>query len=231
MPSPSLNLRLLVVEDDRDVVENIAEYFEPKGFVIDFAYDGKSAITLAEAWRPDVILLDLGLPRLDGIAVSAALRNAGCETPIVVMTARDTLDDKAAAFDVGIDDYIVKPFALAELEMRINAVHRRTTVGIGRQILEVSDLRFDLGRREVCRQGQPIQLNRTHQRILEVLMSQSPNVVPKSQLLERVWADDPPGPDALRTNIYELRIAIDRPYETPLIHTVHGQGYAIRSKT
>ena len=118
-------LKILVVEDDRDLAANLAEYLEGRGYLPDFAYDGRAGVALALEEEHDVVLLDLSLPRLDGVEVGATLRRRGVDAPILVLTARDALDDKAAAFGAGVDDYLVKPFALSELDMRIQALWRR----------------------------------------------------------------------------------------------------------
>ena len=222
-------LDLLIVEDDRDVSANIAEYLEPRGYRLDFAYDGKQGVALALQQAFDVIVLDLGLPRLDGVAVGAALRDANCVVPLLVLTARDALDDKAAAFDVGVDDYLVKPFAMAELEMRIRALARRAANQGLQRCLRVGDLELDLGRREARRGDTRLYLNRSQFVLLSALMRDAPNVVTRQSLQQTLWGDDLPGPDALRTHVFELRQVVDRPFDAQLIHTVHGQGYAVRA--
>jgi len=205
--------RLLIVEDDRDVCANIAEYFEVLDYELDFAYDGKTALNLIASSTPDMIILDIGLPSLDGNAVGASLRASGCDIPILVLTARDTLEDKEAAFDNGADDYLVKPFALRELELRTKALLRRSVTQGHRTVLAVADLRFDTGTHQVTRGGKVLQLSRTQQKTLRKLMQDSPNVVTKASLTSALWGDDPPG----------------KSFDQPLIHTEHGQGYALRA--
>ncbi len=196
-------MRALIVEDYQDVAANVSEYLEPLGYELDFAYDGAQAVSLARGEHFDVIVMDIGLPRQDGVAASAELRKRGVDTPILMLTARDGLEDKAAAFEVGADDYLVKPFELRELEMRLRALRRR---GAGQaQLLAVGELSFDTGTRTVIRADHTLRLNRMQQTALEVLMRAAPNLV------------------------FELRRTIDRPFGQAMIVTERGQGYAIRA--
>ena len=215
-------MRALIVEDDQDVAANVSEYLEPLGYELDFAYDGAQAVSLARGEHFDVIVMDIGLPRQDGVAASAELRKRGVDTPILMLTARDGLEDKAAAFEVGADDYLVKPFELRELEMRLRALRRR---GAGQaQLLAVGELSFDTGTRTVIRAGHTLRLNRMQQTALEVLMRAAPNLVTKDALARELWGSDQPGRDALRTLVFELRRTIDRPFGQAMIVTERGQG-------
>ena len=220
-------LRVLLVEDDRDVAANVAEYLAPRGYTIDFAYDGSAALERLRSEHFDVVVLDIGLPKLDGVGVSQELRRFGDEVPVLVITARDSLADKTEAFSVGVDDYLVKPFALAELELRLVALHRRAQRSGHAQILQVADLRFDTGTRRVTRAGQELTLNRSQQQILEILMRASPEVVTRETLTARLWGGESPGDDTLRTHLFELRARVDKPFDSPLLRTLRGIGYAI----
>ena len=216
---------LLIVEDNRDLAANLYDYLEGQGHTVDLAYDGRTGLEFAIRDPYDAIVLDLMLPRLDGTEVCQRLRGLGNVTPVLMLTARDTLDDKLLGFSVGADDYLIKPFDLPELEARLTALVRRQR-GLPRR-LQVADLEFDLDALSIQRAGQPITLAPLQMRILEFLMQNQHRVVPRAELVRAVWGDTPPESDALRAHLYQLRMAIDRPFPTPLLHTVHGRGYRI----
>lgn len=220
-------IRVLIVEDNRDICENIAAYLEKYSYVMDFAYDGISAMHLALTNPFDVIVLDLMLPGIDGLSFCQRLRtNAKIVTPVLMLTARDTLDDKLKGFAAGADDYLVKPFALQELHARLQALFKRSH-GRTDNLLTVGDLTLNRSTLQVYRAGQRIDLTPAGMRLLERLMEQSPSVVVRDVLETLLWADEPPDGDALRSHLYKLRQAIDRPFDSPLIHTVHRIGYRI----
>lgn len=220
-------IRVLIVEDNRDISANISEYLEKHSYVLDFAYDGISAMHLALANRFDVIVLDLMLPGMDGLSFCQKLRaDAQVETPVLMLTARDTLDDKLKGFAAGADDYLVKPFALQELHVRLQALHKRSH-GKADNVLRVGDLTLNKSTQQVHRAGRHIDLTPAGMRLLQRLMEVSPSVVNREDLETLLWADEPPDGDALRSHLYKLRQAIDRPFENPLIHTVHRIGYRI----
>lgn len=220
-------LRLLIVEDNIDIAENIADYMESLGHRIDFATNGVSGLHLALELNYDVIILDVMLPAMDGLTFCRELRNKDQKhTPVLILTARDTLDDKLAGFDAGTDDYLVKPFELLELAARVNAlVHRTTGKSIAK--LRIADLELDTGSMKVRRAGVPIELNRTCLKILTILMQAYPDLVERRELEYSLWGDMLPGTDALRSHIYTLRRLIDKPFDIPLLHTVHGTGYRL----
>ena len=221
------SLRILIVEDNVDIAENIADYLEQQGHVLDFAMDGIGGLHLALTHDFDIIVLDIMLPGMDGLTFCRKLRKeADKNTPVLMLTARDTLSDKLEGFDAGADDYLVKPFALEELAARIGVLARR-----GGQIssapLCVADLEADIGKRQVQRAGRQIELNRAGFRILIMLMQAYPKVVTRKELEHALWGDVPPGSDALRSHIYALRRAIDRPFKHSLLETIHGVGYRL----
>ncbi len=219
--------RILIVEDNSDLAENIADYFEPKGHILDFAMDGIGGLHLALIQKYDVIVLDVMLPGMDGLTFCKKLRaEAKGTTPILMLTALDTLSDKLKGFKAGADDYLVKPFALQELEVRLSALIRRFD-HIQQTRLCVGDLELDRGKMEVQRAGHRIELNRVCLKILTMLMEAYPNVVPRQELEHVLWGDMPPGSDALRSHIYTLRHVIDKPFKRPLLETVHGVGYRL----
>jgi DNA-binding response OmpR family regulator len=219
-------IRILIVEDNPDIAENIADYLEGRGHTLDFAMDGIGGLHLAITQEYDAIVLDIMLPKMDGLTFCRKLRKeGGKQTPVLMLTARDTLDDKLEGFDAGADDYLVKPFALEELAARLGALVRRSEV-IPQQLC-VADLVFDTGKMKVCRAGKEIKLNRVCLKILQILMQSYPNAVKRAELEQALWGDMPPGSDALRSHIYALRHAVDKPFETALIQTIHGLGYRL----
>ena len=220
-------LRILVVEDNRDLAANIGDYFGAKGHTVDFAMDGVTGLYLAVTQPLDVIVLDIMLPGMNGFELCRKLReDAGLCTPVLMLTARDTLDDKLDGFDVGADDYVVKPFALKELEARLYALVRRAKRDRAR-VLTCGDLNIDTGQRLVTKGAGAIELNRTCYRILVELMNRAPDVVTREDLENLLWGDMRPASDALRSHVYALRKAIDDPSEDSLIETVHGVGFRI----
>ncbi len=220
-------LRILVIEDHPDIAENIGDYLSVQGHVLDFAMDGISGMHLALTQDFDVIVLDLMLPGMDGITLCQKLREeVGNQTPVLMLTARDTLDDKLVGFDSGADDYLVKPFALEELSARINVLAKRDRAQQS-QVLKVEDLELDLGTMKVTRNSKSIELNRACLTILQILMKAHPNVVKRQELETVLWGDMPPGSDSLRSHLYTLRNKIDKPFSTSLLETVHGIGYRL----
>ena len=220
-------IKVLIVEDNRDICANIAAYLEKHSYVLDFAYDGISALHLALTHSFDIIVLDLTLPRMDGLSFCTKLRaDAEVATPVLMLTARDTLDDKLKGFAAGADDYLVKPFALQELHARLQALYKRSHKKTD-NLLTVGDLTMNRSTRQVHRAGQRIDLTPACMRLLQRLMEAAPSVVARDDLETLLWADEPPDGDALRSHLYKLRQAIDRPFDSPLIHTVHRIGYRI----
>ena len=223
----SRTLRILIVEDSIDLAENIGDYFETQGHVMDFAMDGISGLHLALTNDYDAIILDIMLPGMDGLTFCRKLRKEGEKTtPVLMLTARDTLSDKLEGFDAGTDDYLVKPFDLEELSARLQALTKRSDHTREKNLM-VGELEIDFGKMQVKRAGHPIELNRACFKILNMLMQASPNVVSRQELEHLLWGDLPPESDALRSHIYALRQAIDKPFKDPLIQTVHGIGFKL----
>lgn len=223
-------LRILIVEDNPDLAANLVDYLEAKGHLPDTTGDGVSGLHLATRNTYDVIVLDLVLPGLDGISLCKRLREeVGKLTPILMLTARDSLDDKITGLEAGADDYVVKPFELRELAARIKALARRTQSASPRQKLEVGDLQFDTATYQVLRAGKPIDLPPIPLRLLEVLMRASPRVLERSELERAVWGDTPPDSDSLRAHMHILRNAIDKPFDKPLLQTLRGIGWQIKA--
>jgi DNA-binding response OmpR family regulator len=217
--------RILVVEDNRALVANLFSYLEARNYVLDATQDGQSGLELALGSDYDAIVLDWMLPRLDGEAVIKSLRSVGCATPVLMLTALDDLPHKLAGFRAGVDDYLTKPFALAELDVRLEALIARSK---GRaQVLQVADLRFDLATQEVTRAGAALRLYAGSKKLLEVLMRASPAVVPRDRLEATLWGDNPPEKELLRSHMYELRKRVDGAFDTKLVHTVPKLGYRV----
>ncbi len=222
------HIRILIIEDNPDIVENMTEFLETKGYLLDFAMDGIGGLHLALTQDYDVIVLDLMLPGMDGITLCQKLRKeADKQTPVIMLTARDTLEDKLLGFDSGADDYLVKPFALKELEARIKVLAKRKPV-TDKELLVVADLKMDLGTFRVSRQGKNIDLNNTGISILRLLMEASPNVVSRKEMENSLWGDMPPGSDVLRSHMYTLRKKIDKPFDQAMIETIHGHGFRLK---
>jgi DNA-binding response OmpR family regulator len=220
-------MRILIIEDNPDIAANIGDYLEDRGHMVDFAGDGITGLHLAVVNDFDAIVLDLALPGMDGLEVCRKLRNeAGKDTPVLMLTARDRLEDKLAGFETGADDYLVKPFALQEVEVRLDALARR-----GRRIasrkLEVGDLQYNLDTLTVNHGGIEVEINPIGLKLLRCLMEASPNVVSRAELEKEVWGEEMPDSDSLRVHIHSLRSAIDKPFGTKMIQTRHGIGYRL----
>ena len=219
-------MRVLIIEDNRQLAANLVDYLEARGIAADFAADGVAGRRLAMEQRFDAIVLDLGLPGMNGMSLCRELRDSGAEVPIIILTARGELDAKLRGLAEGADDYLVKPVPLVELEARIRAQVRRFRGGFARR-LSVADLVMDEATMEVRRAGRLLSLTRTDYNLLRVLMRQSPAVVSRRQLEDEVWGERLPASDTLRAHIHRLRRAVDQPSERPLVHTVHGVGYRL----
>ena len=221
---------VLVIEDNRDIAANIADYLEPKGHVLDFAANGPLGLELASKGRYDVIVLDIMLPGFDGMTLCERLRNdARVGTPVLMLTARDQLDDKLEGFRVGADDYLVKPFSVKELEVRLEALVKRSqNTGLSRRF-EVADLQYDADSMTATRAGKTLELNPIQRKLLEALLMNTHRVVSREELETLIWGDELPDNDVLRTHIYNLRSVVDKPFAEKLIHTIHGAGYRLQA--
>jgi DNA-binding response OmpR family regulator len=220
--------RVLLVEDHRDIAEMVYAYFEHRGYEMDYAGDGMTGLHLAVSNDYDAIILDLMLPGMDGLKLCEKLREeARSSVPVLMLTARDTLEDKLAGLDIGADDYLVKPFEIRELEARVRALIRRHHGQVSPESLVVGDLEFDTGTLEVKRSGKLLHLSPTGLKILRVLMQASPRVVSRNELERQVWGDIMPDSDTLRSHLYNLRQVIDKPFDKPLLQTLQGSGYRL----
>nr|WP_319393485.1 response regulator transcription factor [uncultured Desulfobacter sp.] len=219
-------LNVLLVEDDFDLAETVIDYLAIESISCDYASNGVAGLNLLTDKSYDVVLLDLNLPRLDGLTLCQKLRSDGNDTPVLMLTARDQLDDKVAGFEAGTDDYLVKPFELRELVVRIHALARRRSGQV--QLLNCADLEMNLKEDVVSRAGQKIRLSPTARQILETLLRFAPETVPKQKLIDAVWGDNPPDSNSLKVHMHHLRKAVDDGFEPPLIHTIPGRGFAIK---
>ena len=225
--NPTAPLRVLVVEDHALLRAEIVALLEGAGHVVEEASDGRLGLQMALEQPPDVLVLDLGLPGLDGVRLCRALReSAPRHVPVLMLTARDSLDDKALGFDAGADDYLVKPFAGEELLWRCRALSRRPRLGQP-HVLVLGELRLDRPRERAERAGQALDLPRIPYQLLLHLAQAWPRIVTRSELTRAVWGADPPDSDPLRSHLYILRQALDRPFQKPLLKTVHGVGYTL----
>ncbi|AVP97095.1 DNA-binding response regulator [Ahniella affigens] len=220
-------MHILVIEDNSDIAANVGDYLADRGHVVDFAADGATGLNLAQAENFDVIVLDVTLPGIDGLEVCRRLRkDLNKTTPVLMLTARDALPQKLAGFESGADDYMTKPFALQELEARVNVLGRRGRGNVSRQ-LQVGDLSYNLDTLTVQRASKDITLNPIGLKLLQALMESSPSVVTRKELELRVWGEELPDSDSLRVHIHGLRALIDKPFGKALIHTRHGIGYSL----
>jgi len=220
-------MRVLIIEDNPDIAANLGDYLEDHGHTVDFAGDGVTGLHLAVVNDFDAIVLDLALPGMDGLEVCRKLRgDAGKDTPVLMLTARDRLEDKLAGFETGADDYLVKPFELQEVEARLNVLSSRGRRRVQRE-LNVGDLFFNLDTLSVSRSEQEIYLNPIGLKLLQCLMESSPNVVSRNELEMEVWGEEMPDSDSLRVHIHSLRSAIDKPFGSSMIQTRHGIGYRL----
>lgn len=222
-----MSLHILVVEDNPLLARNLADALERAGHSADFAAAGTLGLQLALENQYALVILDLGLPGLDGLEVCRRLRaQSPRHIPVLMLTARDTLNDKLTGFDSGADDYLVKPFAMEELLARCQVLARRSR-GHAEHVLSVGSLRIDRRRYQVSRSGQPVGLPPAGYQILLALAEAHPRVLTRSELTRVVWRDDPPDSDALRTHLYQLRQKLDKPFERAMLVTVHGVGFRL----
>ncbi len=221
-------MRILIIEDNPDIVANLYGFLEPKGYTLDSARNGVAGLAMAAEGDFDAIVLDLTLPGLDGVDVCRRLRNDfHRSTPILMLTARDTVQDKVIGFDSGADDYLVKPFSMVELEVRIKALVRRATSTHVETIVRFAGVQFNPTTFEASRAGVALPLTPTGYKLLATLLREAPRVVSREALEREVWGDDRPDSDALRTHIHALRAALDKPFGVPMLKTLPGIGYRL----
>lgn len=225
------SLYILVVEDQHNIAQNISDYMENKGHVLDFATQGDQGLELALTNHYDLVILDLNLPVMDGLEVCKQLRKqANHHVPVIMLTARDSIEDKISGFTLGADDYLTKPFSLEELEVRCLALSRRYLLQTNHS-LTFDQLIIDRKSQQVTRAGTPLELHSMGYRILSILAEAYPQVVSRSKLSQKLWGDEPTESDALRSHIYQLRNVLDKPFDYPMIKTMHGIGFVLNVKS
>jgi two-component system, OmpR family, response regulator len=223
-------MKILVIEDDNDTATYVAKGLIEQGHVVDRAADGRDGLFLAAGETYDVLIVDRMLPVLDGLAIVKTIRGAGLKVPVLFLTAVDGIDDRVEGLEAGGDDYLVKPFAFAELSARVNALARRPAIAAAGTVLQVGDLQMDLSRRTVERGDRTIELQPREFRLLEYLMRHPGQVVTRTMLLEYVWDFHfDPHTTVVETHISRLRNKLDlKENEPSLIETVRGAGYRLR---
>ena len=229
--NPGPRPRVLVVDDDRAVRESLRRSLEFNGYDVSLAGDGAEALASISGTRPDAVVMDVMMPRLDGLEATRALRTAGQDVPILVLTARDAVGDRVEGLDAGADDYLTKPFALAELLARLRALLRRTVQPDDTdEVLTFADLSMDVATREVRRGDREIELTRTEFTLLEMFLRRPRRVLDRSFILEEVWGYDfPTTANSLEVYVGYLRRKTEAEGEARLIHTVRGVGYVLKN--
>jgi DNA-binding response OmpR family regulator len=219
-------MRILLVEDNLDLCASLSDYLESHLAVVDCAYSGNAGLELAGAQEFDATILDINLPGLNGIQLCKKLRqDLGLTTPVIMLTARADLEDKLASFENGADDYLIKPFDMAELLARLQALQKRDSNTS--TVLKVGDLSFDTKTLQINRDQEAISLTASGRKLLQVLMQRSPGVVSRQSLEYVLWGDDPPDDNVLKIHIHNLRQKIDNPFQRAYIKTVRGEGYQL----
>lgn len=222
-----MSIRILVVDDNPDILANVKDFLSfHDGWIAETCFTGHAALERLQQFQYDLVILDVGLPDIDGLSITRRLREEGHQLPILILTARDTIDDRVAGLQSGADDYLIKPFSLRELAARVEALLRRSGTGSADR-LTVGPLTLDLKTLRVTRDNQEIRLNPTCLQLLRELMQRSPGVVGRNRLEALLWQGDTPASDSLRSNLYLLRQAVDKPFDRPLIHTHPGLGWSV----
>lgn len=225
----SENYSVLVVEDNLDIAMQLVNFLADKGFTMDFAHNGKDAINLLNSERYDLVILDLMLPDTDGKTICRHIKQElTTNVPVLMLTARDSLDEKVDGFGAGADDYLTKPFALEEVYIRCLALGKRHQLHKAKRIT-IGDMDIDFSEHTVKRNGQDISLSNTDFSILKLLAEAYPNALSKRHIAEKLWGDDQPETDAIRSHIYTLRSAVDKPFDHAMIKTLHGIGFKLEA--
>lgn len=221
-------MRILIVEDDRKIADFLRKGLEEEGFTLRVAKDGAEGLASAIAEPPDLAIVDVMLPIMDGLEIVRAVRARRLAFPILILSARDAVEDKVKGLEIGADDYLAKPFSLTELLARIQALLRRASAQSEPTTLQVADLSLNLLTRKAARAGQPLELQRLEFLLLEYLMRNTGRVVSKSTIIEHVWGYDfDPGTNVVEARVCRLREKVDKPFERKLIRTVKGFGYVL----
>ncbi len=220
-------MQVLIIDDDNQFAGALADYLELKGVECDFAYNGLSGLSLAQKGNADVIILDVNMPKMDGYEVCRMLRDARVLTPILMMTAYDTVEDELEGFLSGVDDFVVKPCPMPVVWARLQALSKRTQPKVACH-LTIGELELDLSTQEATRAGKKLKMTPIGWKILHYLVIQSPRVVPRVELQNTVWPDDPIEPGNLNVQLSNLRKVLDKPFSSPLLHTRINAGIQIK---
>jgi two-component system OmpR family response regulator len=222
-------MRVLIVEDDTKIASFVAKGLKQAGYAVDRAANGQEGLELARSAPYDAAIVDIMLPRLDGLSLIERLRAEGIRTPVLILSARHSVDDKVRGFQTGGDDYLTKPFSFEELQARVQALIRRATMSVPASRLEVGDLSLDLSRREVRRGDRLLELQPREYSLLEYLLRNAGMVVSKTMILEHVWDYHfDPQTNVVDVLVHRLRAKIDEDFEPKLLHTVRGVGYVLK---
>ena len=223
-----MNYNLLLVEDDVDLASTVIDYLALEKIYCDHASNGMLAIELLQQHQFDVVILDINMPHMDGISVCKKMRELGLTTPVIMLTARDTLEDKLAGFNAGTDDYLVKPFAMLELVARIQVLAKRISGQTSKLSLYGVELNFTA--KSAYRNNRKLSLTSTGLSILEILMRKANNVISRQQLIQNIWGDFSPESNSLKVHLFKLRQQLNQNGAPELIHTVPGQGFIFQNK-
>lgn len=222
-------MRILLVEDERNLSDILVKGLTEAGYVVEAAYDGEEALYMAENYNPDLILLDIMLPKMDGLEVLSRARKKGIKTPVLLLTAKDTTTDKISGLDTGADDYLTKPFDFAELLARVRALLRRESDS-KEAVIRIADLTLNTANHEVTRGGVKITLSAREYALLEYLVYRKDTVLSRGQITEHIYHEDfDKDSNVVDVYINYLRNKIDKGFEQKLIHTVRGAGYILKS--
>ena len=219
---------VLLVEDHAELAATTGEFLELCGYIVDYASDGTSGLNLASENDYDALILDIMLPGLNGYEICRKVRQEDeSDIPILMLTARDQLQDKLEGFDTGADDYLIKPFDFEELDARLKSIIKRNKGGFNTKPLKIHDLELDLKTMQVTRAGKTLKLSPTGLQILKILMRRSPELVSREEIERELWGDLVPDSDVLRSHLYNLRKVIDKPFDVALLETIPSLGLKI----
>lgn len=219
--------KLLVIEDNADVAGILADYFDAQGADVDFATNGELGYQLAINEYFDVIILDIMLPKMDGLTLARKLRETGCATPIIMLTALDDKKDLLSGFSSGADDYLAKPFDLDVLNARVTALLNRHKGNVALCTLHYGPLKLNTAEHQFYRSGHKIALTPIGFQILHMLIKRAPNLVKREEIIDQLWGDAPPSNDILRSHMYQLRSQLDKPFDTQILVTIPKVGFKL----
>ena len=220
-------MRILIAEDDAIIADGLSRSLRQGGYAVDWAPNGLEADTALVTVSYDLLILDLGLPKLSGLEVLKRLRARNSQVPVLILTALDGTGDRVKGLDLGADDYLVKPFEVKEMEARVRALIRRDRRQVSQGVLRVGDLVLDTATLRLTRGGKDLQVSPIGLKLLTILMRESPRVVSRRDIEREVWGDMLPDSDTLRSHLYNLRKVIDKPFQRQLLHTIHSAGYRL----